>query len=853
MNSTSPGIPGFETHELVSDGVGAIVAARRRSDGRDVIIKLLDPASEPLLPRRFDRHHRKLLRLAQQGMGIVPVLDQGVASDGRHYLVLPRYRLGSLQDQIERGPTPWFPATRLLARVTEILGRATADGEAFGDIRPSKILLEDHEWPVVSVFGMASRRFDDGRPSYRAPEAGNDRPPTAASDVYSLSLVFGALISGQPKEPGESSEDFAARLVDLVPHRIFDVIEHGLTESPTNRYRSAAAMHRALQRASDGGPGSAVGLAHPTRIDRPEGEDETTIDLDQMLADLGRPGPNGGGGGDESGRRPTSELDAVVAVSAGSIGIDPPPEPSTEPSEDERPLPAGLDDIRLAPPRSASEAPVEPTTDPVLAPLDPDTTSDEEIVDLTELFTRTQEFVYDPSFETTDPTTMLAGGSGARSTDHPGPVIDLTESTDRTPFDRPTPAAAPPPTPPQMPASRNASPEPPEHDDRGSDHHAGHWPGQAVAPDDQTEIFADRRPGEPAMSSTATAGTAGTAPPPFMDTGRSEVIPFPNVLGTRPKNRGEVHPSSFWLRAELLWFGSRRTIATTAAVLGLAAIIAIVILVAAREIRSSSGRVLTEGAPTPLTTATSNPDFVATQAPFITDVPPGFDPEDVAPPPAPRPAGRRSTTAPSPAEQTTAGDGTASSSSQTTGTAETTETTGTTESKPASSATTTETTVTTIEETTTTKKRGNGRRPTTSEATTTTTVTTTTTTETTVLPTEPPTEPTIDDDMAAARQAATVPALIGPTLLSLSGSAATVAYSSDTCVATRFRLTGSDGSSQTDTSSAYDADIHCSTAWNLAFDGSSGLDPGVTYSLAVTVKNSSGLTSSRTLTFTTPD
>ncbi|MEL6985251.1 MAG: protein kinase, partial [Actinomycetota bacterium] len=213
MSSTSPGVPGFETIDVLAEGPSSIVRARSLEDGAEVIVKLLDPASEPVLPKRFDRRRRALAKLSDGEQGFTPLLATGVAADGRSYVVLPYYPLGSLQDQLDRGPTPWFPASKLMAKVAEAVGRAHQAEAPLGDIRPSKILLETPDTPVVAGFGMASRRFDDGRPSFRAPESDNDTPPTEPSDVYSLALVLATLIVGRAKERNEPIQSF---LTDLV-------------------------------------------------------------------------------------------------------------------------------------------------------------------------------------------------------------------------------------------------------------------------------------------------------------------------------------------------------------------------------------------------------------------------------------------------------------------------------------------------------------------------------------------------------------------------------------------------------------------------------------------------------------
>ncbi len=945
MSSTSPGVPGFETINVVTEGPASIVRARSLDDGADVIIKLLDPTSEPLLPKRFDRRRRALLRLSNADQGFAPLLDHGVASDGRSYIVVPHLPLGSLQDQLDRGPTPWFPASKLMATVAETVGRAHQEEAALGDIRPSKILLRAADTPIVAVFGMASRRFDDGRPSYRAPEADNDTPPTAQADVYALALVLATLIAGRAKARNEPIEDFLTELVGLAPARIHEVLEHGLAESVTNRYGSGTAMHRALARAIDELPDSETGHSRDANGDSER--DSDPVDLDDLLDDAI---PVLAPATTTIEFRPTEDglpagLDDIVLV--GDSTSEQPGEGDDATEDDHLLLPAGLDDIVLVDPTVVNDDttpfpldPVAPTSnddtdaDPgsddtdsedTTAEIDADagegtgtgtgtgidtvgpdeglsiidlTTAasqpapdvedeapdgnaehqdppghddDQDMVDLTELFTRTHEFVYDPAIHgPTDhsgddhthsgddpPPARPPGdpGSGPSNTTtlvrSTGPVtapsldseaaaavakrtnghatddlVAVDQAVEELLVDE-APVEAP--TPPQMPARTSA----PAIDEDPT----------SVFPDDDL----DAAPPWVDDGDLADRPDGGAAAPPFLDPDRSEAIPFPNM--NRVRNRSDDH--SWQARARtglaLFWFRTRRRLATILAVLGLAAIVAIVVLFAARELQSATTSLDTEGVPLPQTTAPSTTRFVSTDAPFITDVPPSF----------------QSTTA------STSRRRAATTVAPTTGPPATTSTTAAPTTRPPSTTVaSTEASTTTERERTTTTRRG---RPTTTERDRTTTTrrgrpttterpTTQTTRRTTteVLPTTPTTE---DDDetdeeegrnRSQGRSRAAAPALNAPAVVSLSSTSASITYSSDLCVATRFQLAGTDGSVQSGSSRGYDASVQCSSAWNLDFRGSSGLVPGVAYTLSLTIKGPLGGTASDSLQFTTP-
>lgn len=249
------GIPGFETVSVLADSRGTLIRATDAETKTDVVISLLDRAREPILPKRFIRSRRELLKLTKSGVGLVPLLGSGVASDGRDYVIVPYYPIGSLQDQVAHGPTPWYLAAEMMAEVCRIVGLAHDRDVVLGDIRPSTIFLEAVGKPAVATFGVATRRFDDGGATFIAPEAAGDNPDrSSASDVYSLALVLAALIAGRPWARDESKDEFLAEVGATAPPRILDVIEHGLSVSPTNRYRDAATMRRAIRAAMEAAP-----------------------------------------------------------------------------------------------------------------------------------------------------------------------------------------------------------------------------------------------------------------------------------------------------------------------------------------------------------------------------------------------------------------------------------------------------------------------------------------------------------------------------------------------------------------------------------------------------------------------
>ena len=214
-------------------------------DHAAVAVKLLHPAYEPVLPIRLGRRTRTLSRIVRFGTRWVPLLDHGYATDGRRYVVTPLHR-SSLADQLEHGPTPWYPAAGLIADAASIVADAHAAGYSFGHLRPSGILIDGPTDVWVAAYGMSTRRFDDGTAQFMAPELADEGRPAPASDVFSLTLILASLIAGRPVDHSEPSPKVLEELTGSAPDRILEIIEYGLSVNLRNRYADAGKLARAL-------------------------------------------------------------------------------------------------------------------------------------------------------------------------------------------------------------------------------------------------------------------------------------------------------------------------------------------------------------------------------------------------------------------------------------------------------------------------------------------------------------------------------------------------------------------------------------------------------------------------------
>ena len=360
------------------------------------------------------------------------------------------------------------------------------------------------------------------------------------------------------------------------------------------------------------------------------------------------------------------------------------------------------------------------------------------------------------------------------------------------------------------------------------------------------------------------AGASAPAGLPPADRSFSgDELPFPAT----PRARVDTQPDSLveraWVAIELAWFRRRRGLASLAAVLGVLAIAAVAMAVVAREL--GSRRTETEGVPVAPSTI---PDVVPapTAVPFVID-PPQTNTTTTTTAAPRRRATRPATSASTAPTATTAGPATTGPTTPSTHSSEVLPPTspGGTDDEPTATAPTTQPPTT---EQRTTRRRGRPnttrRSPTTEDATD--TPGGTSDDETTPPPddadrhrTDPPSATTTrsgDDDSLSEAAASAAASLSAPALspLRVSGvgrRTATVTYSSDQCVATRFTLAGADAV-QRGSSPGFDPAAECWTAWRLDFGGSSALRPDTAYTLRIWVRaETDGPVSSAEVSFRT--
>lgn len=195
------------------------------------------------------------------------------------FAVMPYVAGSSLAERLAGGVS-LSPAAvmALLIPLADALACAHASGVIHRDVKPANILLRAADGrPFLTDFGIATLRTSEhsrgevakrfGTPEFMSPEqALGAWDADHRSDIFSLGLIAFLALAGRMPFPGGSPLAHVAQRTVLdapplrqvapeVPGRLAAVVDRCLARVPKRRWRSAAALRRALERAGKPRPG----------------------------------------------------------------------------------------------------------------------------------------------------------------------------------------------------------------------------------------------------------------------------------------------------------------------------------------------------------------------------------------------------------------------------------------------------------------------------------------------------------------------------------------------------------------------------------------------------------------------
>ncbi len=259
-------------YELIEPlGVGGMAYVYRAHDRnlqREVAIKILRESliDDPSFQTRFLQEARSAANLSHPN--IVTVYDFGYDHD-RYFLVMEYIDGTDLKTLMQRhGRLELTEAIDLMIQISNGVGYAHRAGLIHCDLKPQNVLVARDGRAKITDFGiaraLASIRPDEhsdivwGSPLYLSPEQSTGDPPSPASDVYSLGVMFFEMITGRLPFEGTNPTILAELhqitppphprdLNPTIPEAMEDIILKVLSKEPSARYRTADQLSRVLK------------------------------------------------------------------------------------------------------------------------------------------------------------------------------------------------------------------------------------------------------------------------------------------------------------------------------------------------------------------------------------------------------------------------------------------------------------------------------------------------------------------------------------------------------------------------------------------------------------------------------
>jgi serine/threonine protein kinase len=260
------------TYDILDDigegGMGLVFKAKNRESGDIVALKTLRFAASQSEEQasRFAREIKAAARLDHPN--IVRILDVQLAA-GRPYYTMPLMPAGNLARNLSRFRRDPRRTAALVEKIARAVHFAHERGIWHRDLKPQNILLDEHDEPIVTDFGLAKLAESEteltqtgailGTPAYMAPEqcTGRSGDVGPATDIWALGIILYECLTGNRPFLAGTSEEIRKKVLvgnPLSPREINPAIDPALEtivlkclkRRPEDRYRSALDLARDL-------------------------------------------------------------------------------------------------------------------------------------------------------------------------------------------------------------------------------------------------------------------------------------------------------------------------------------------------------------------------------------------------------------------------------------------------------------------------------------------------------------------------------------------------------------------------------------------------------------------------------
>ena len=266
--SPPPQLPGFTYLEpLGTGGFADVFLYEQQMPRRRVAVKVLLADRPSAQAAQEFAEEANVMAMLSAHPAIVTIYQSGVASDGRPYLVMEYCPRPNLQVRARKEPFLVAEALRVGIQVAGAVETAHRAGVLHRDIKPANILVTEYNRPALTDFGIASTTEAAGETSgmsipWSPPESFAEPPQSGPrTDVWALGATLYTLLAGRSpfERPGErnSSADLIERIERAAlpslgrpdsPESLQRVLERAMAKNPADRFPSAVAFARALQK-----------------------------------------------------------------------------------------------------------------------------------------------------------------------------------------------------------------------------------------------------------------------------------------------------------------------------------------------------------------------------------------------------------------------------------------------------------------------------------------------------------------------------------------------------------------------------------------------------------------------------
>ena len=287
-------IGGYVLERLIgTGGMSVVYFARDAQTGRGVAIKIVQSGlpANMAAERRLEQEARAISRIGHDH--VVDVYGWGQTPDGLPYIVMECLRGKTLAHVVSVGQI--IPPARMINLALQMLSaleRAHSLDIIHRDLKPDNVFLVprqgEQDFVKMLDFGIAKllgpqphslvqtvKGLVLGTPEYLPPELAMGQAVSPATDIYALGVILFEGLTGRLPFPdgtaGELAEHHcftpAPTLRSVhpgVPTELERIVLKCLAKSPAERYRSADALARDLERYGGEGDGSrTVALGGP--------------------------------------------------------------------------------------------------------------------------------------------------------------------------------------------------------------------------------------------------------------------------------------------------------------------------------------------------------------------------------------------------------------------------------------------------------------------------------------------------------------------------------------------------------------------------------------------------------------